>query len=306
MRRSAILAVIIILTLAGTYLGKKYVSRPLNASAAAQAGRTYRRIVSLAPSITEMLFTLGLGDRVIGVTRFCEYPPQALRIKKMGGFYDPNYEAIIAARPDLVILSVEQHNTGKYLAAAGLNILEVNHSTISGILDSLRDIGAACGAQRQALDAVTALNQRMDFIRNKTRGLPRLSVLISIARSLGSESLSNIYIAGKDGFYDEMITLAGGRNAYQGRMKYPSVSREGILKLNPEVIIDLVPETAGQDWKNEAILKGWRQFPEVDAVRNGRVHVFRQGFMVIPGPRFILTVEELAGVIHPEVKWNWK
>ncbi|MBW2092452.1 MAG: ABC transporter substrate-binding protein [Deltaproteobacteria bacterium] len=303
MRRSVILVVIVILALAGSYFGKKSVSRPLIAPSGTEA-RAYRRIVSLAPSITEMLFTLGLGDRVIGVTRFCKYPPEALRIKKMGGFYDPNYEAIIAARPDLVILSVEQQNTGKYLTSAGLKALKVDHSTISGILSALKEIGRVCGAQQEALDAVTALNQRMDLVMSKTRGLPRRSVLISIARSLGSQSLSDIYIAGKDEFYDEMITLAGGRNAYQGRMKYPTISREGILKLNPEVIVDLVPETAEQDWEDEAILKEWGHFSSVDAVRNRRVHVFRQGFMVIPGPRFILTVEELARVIHPEVKWN--
>ncbi|MBW2140231.1 MAG: ABC transporter substrate-binding protein [Deltaproteobacteria bacterium] len=303
MRRTAILAVIIILTLTGSYLGKRLVSDPRLATTGSET-QAYSRIVSLAPSITEMLFKLGLGDRIVGVTRFCKYPPEALSIKKVGGFYDPNYEAIIASKPDLVILSVEQHKTKRFLTSVGLNVLEVDHSTISGILDSLAEIGQACGIQQKALDAVIALNQRMDLVKNKTNGLPRPRVMISIARSMSSESLTDIYIAGDDAFYDEMIFLAGGVNAYRGKMKYPSVSSEGILKLDPDVIVDLVPETAEQDWKDEAILKDWQRFPDVEAVKEKRVHVFRQGFMVIPGPRFILTVEELARVIHPEVKWN--
>lgn len=304
MRRSSILTVIIVLVLIGSYLGQKFFPEFRVITTAPDTDREYNRIVSLAPSITEMLFVLGLGDRVVGVTRFCKYPPEALSIAKMGGFYDPNYEAVIASKPDLVILSVEHQNPRRHLTSLGLNVLVVNYSTLSGILDSLSLIGRTCGVQEKAGAEIAALKKRMDLISNKTEGLPRLSVLVSISRSMGSDTLTEIYIAGRDEFYDEMITLAGGRNAYGGKIKYPTVSGEGIIRLNPEVIIDLVPETGEQDLKEAVILKEWQRFSNVDAVKNGCVHVFRQGFMVIPGPRFILTLEALARALHPEVKWD--
>ncbi|MBW2060599.1 MAG: ABC transporter substrate-binding protein [Deltaproteobacteria bacterium] len=304
MRRSSILTVIIVLVLIGSYLGQKYFPEFRVITTAPDTDREYNRIVSLAPSITEMLFVLSLGDRVVGVTRFCKYPPEALSIAKMGGFYDPNYEAVIASKPDLVILSVEHQNPRRHLTSLGLNVLVVNYSTLSGILDSLSLIGRACGVQEKAKAEIATLKKRMDLISNKTEGLPRLSVLVSISRSMGSDTLTEIYIAGRDEFYDEMITLAGGRNAYGGKIKYPTVSGEGIISLNPEVIIDLAPETGEQDLKEAVILKEWQRFSNVDAVKNGRVHVFRQGFMVIPGPRFILTLEALARALHPEVKWD--
>lgn len=313
MHRRTILLAVIIMAAAGSYLGNKLLVGPATegpgrravADSRAPAGENYRRIVSLAPSITETLFALELGNRVVGVTRYCDYPPEALGREKVGGYYDPNYEAIVALKPDLVIMLPEHEEPKKYLTELGLSVLAVNQESISGILDSIRAIGKLCGAEREAWEVVAGIEGRMAEIRNRMEGLPRPRVMLCVGRNMGSGFIEDVYIAGRDGFYDEMITIAGGMNAYHGRMpKFPMVSAEGMLRLNPEVIIDMVPDLEGKGWNEEDILKEWQSVGGVDAVKNEDVYVFGQGYAVIPGPRFILILESMARAIHPEIEWE--
>ncbi len=100
-----------------------------------------------------------------------------------------------------------------------------------------------------------------------------------------------------------MITLAGGVNAYAGDIAFPVVSREGIVQMNPEVIIDMIPDIDEKDWDKAMISKEWDAVSHVDAVSKGRVYVFGEDYVVIPGPRFILILEKMARLIHPEVDW---
>jgi cobalamin transport system substrate-binding protein len=264
-----------------------------------------KRIISLAPSITEILFQLGLGPNVVGVTRYCDYPPEARDKPRIGGYYNPSYEAIYSHNPDLVILLTEHENPEKYLTKLGLNILKSDHNTIEGILQSIDAIGTLCNVAQKARAITSAIKDRIEIIRRSTSALNRPRVVISIGRNMGSGTLKDIYAAGKGGFYDQMIELAGGVNAYHGvKIKFPVLSTEGIIRLDPEVIIDMIPDMAENNWDEKTILKQWANMAEVDAVKNGRVHVFDDDYVVTPGPRFILLLEKLARSIHPEVKWK--
>lgn len=274
------------------------------AEAAADADR-YRRIISLSPSITEVLFTLGLGSRVVGVTRYCDYPAEALEKAKVGGYLDPNYEAMVALRPDMVVMLVEHEEPRAFMAQRGIDILVCSHRTLGGIRQSIAAIGAACGRMDAAADILKKIDTTVDRIREKTRGLNRLRVLIAAGRNTEVDGLRNVYIAGKGGFFDEMLELAGGTNAFADpRIKYPKVSEEGILAMNPEIIVDVVPDAAG-DRKFQARLEDqWNAVSRVEAVRNGRVHILTEEYAVIPGPRYALTVAALARIIHPEIDWD--
>ncbi len=265
---------------------------------------TYERIISLAPSITEVLFALGLGDRVVGVTRYCKFPPEAVAKAKIGGYSDPNYEAIITLDPDLVIMLPEHRMAKQYLARFGLTVLVVNHDSISGILNSIITIGKTCGVEQNARSLVHNLQTKMESIRRKTKGLYHPRVMISVGRGMGSGSLNDVYISGRDSFYNEMINLAGGTNAYTGKVPIPVVTKESIIRMNPEVIIDMVPDLNKKGWSKAMILKKWKSLSQVDAVKNNRVFVFGQDYVVIPGPRFILVLEEMAKAIHPELNWR--
>ena len=262
---------------------------------------TPERIVSLAPSTTEILFALGLGHRVVGVTRYCDYPQEAKNVARVGGFLDPNYEEIIALRPDLVILLVSHRDARRDLKKMKVPTLTVPHETVRDIHESIRLIGAACGRRTDAAAMVADLDARAAAVRDAVGDAPRPRVLICIGRDTRSGSLAGMYMAGRHGFYDEIIEAAGGANAYtDGSVAFPQVSAEGVITLNPDIIIDLKGNmNPGGDAARD-ISRQWDRLHVVTAVRTGRVHVIEGDHALRPGPRYIPFLEELARLIHPE------
>ena len=264
----------------------------------------YGRIISLAPSITETLFAIGLGDAVVGVTRYCDYPPEARSKHRVGGVYDPNYEAITALAPDLVVMLPGLEDPREYLEARGVRVLTCKHESIGEILESIQRIGRTCGVPEQAEAVVQGLRERMAAIAARTHGLERPTVMVGVGRNVATNRIEGVYIAGKGSFYDQFIDQAGGMNAYGGDLPFASVSAEGILKMNPAVIVEMLGNMSGLDIDPGQAVRAWGALPQVDAVRNGRVHLICGDFAVIPGPRFIRILEELAHALHPELGWT--
>ncbi len=263
------------------------------------------RIVTMAPSVTETVFALGLGDRVVGVSDYCTYPPEALDKPKIGGFLNPNYERIVGLHPDAVLLLESSGQAPSTFRKLRLPTLQINHLNVEGILESIEEIGTLCGAEADANTIVTDIRQRLDRIAKNTAGRRRPRVLVAIDRTLGTGTLRDVYITGRDGHIDRIIELAGGENAYRdGHARFPVVSQEGILKINPEVVIDLAYGLAGKDTDQATVLADWQCLGEVDAVRQNRVYLVDDDFATVPGPRFILFVEKLARLLHPEVDWE--
>jgi len=293
-----------------SFLGKHYtgLERTGRRSLPAGEGRAEeapRRIVSFAPSITETLFALGLGGRVAGDTRYCDYPPEAAAKPKVGGYLDPNYEALLALRPDLVVLLREQTESARLLGEMSIESLSVDHRNLEGILDSIRRIGAVCGADGRAAVLLNELRARMARIREKTEGRPRPAVMVTLGRNLASGDLKGTFISGTDGYYNDLIELAGGHNAYTGRtISLPTVSPEGLHQLDPQVIVEMIPGLDTTRFDREAFVRSWDFAAGVEAVSRGRVYVFTEEYVVRPGPRFILLAEQLARVIHPEADWG--
>ena len=267
--------------------------------------RTGSGIISLAPSITETLFALGLGQNVTGVTQYCDFPPEAAKREKIGGFYDPNYEAILLLRPELVLSLVEADDTNRNLAGAGLRVLAVNHKTIDGILESVGTIGKACGAGQRAAEMQADMKARIERVKLKSRGLPSLRVMVCIGNMDGSSSRRELRIAGKEGFYDAMLETAGCTNAYTGSaVRYPTLTTEGIVALNPQAIIDIVDDVSEVPGGTDAIMSEWNRLQHVDAVKNGRVRVLTANYLMRPGPRVVQTLEDIAKALHPEAWGN--
>jgi iron complex transport system substrate-binding protein len=312
MSRKLILGAVIVAAFAVSFLAKKALqNKELRDSGSVvsfhegdESKISHKRIISLAPSITECLYVLGLMDQVVGVTRYCDYPPEALTKTKIGGYYDPNYEAILMLKPDLIIMLAEHEEPRENLAKLGYNIVVVNHKSISGILRSIEAIGEACGASEKARSITEDIRARMERIREKTEGLSHPRVMVSIGRNMGSGTLKDVYISGNEGFYNEMIEFIGGVNVYKGGVAFPVVSGEGIIIMNPEIIIDVVPDLEERGWDPEMIYKEWDVVSQVDAVKNRRVHVFGEDYVAVPGPRFISIMEKIARVIYPNIDWD--
>lgn len=259
------------------------------------------RIISMAPSITEILFALGLGDRVIGVSQYCDYPAQAAEKPKFGGLLNPSYEAIVAAEPDLVITFEEMLEPGNKFASLGIETLVVKHQTLEDILESIIIIGQSCGAKHIAERLVAQLRERIAKISGSGQNRPARSVLICIGHSISqdpTESLKNIYIAGDDGFYSEMLKIIGAKNAYSGKSAFPKVGYESLIAMDADIIIDIMPLSGGERISRENILAQWKNFSDIEAVKNDRIYILSEKYMAIPGPRFILTLEKIAAAVN--------
>lgn len=269
-----------------------------------------KRIISTTPSITETLFEMGLGNRIIAVSNYCVYPREIEKLPKIGGLYDPNFEAIIALSPDLVIALKENEEFAHRLEKFGIAVLRIDHRTIDGIFESFKLIGERIGGEYQEKGAILeqSMQARIETIRSRTKDLLKPSVLISIDRIRGTGRITDVSIAGHNPYFNEILDIAGGINAAQGiGIPVPVVSVEGIMALDPEVVIDLAT-----DWNNT--IKGrekqwidlcrndWMSLDHrVRAVKNGRIHAIPEDYATVPGPRVILLIERITSILHPEL-----
>lgn len=252
-----------------------------------------QRIVSLAPSITEVLFEAGLGPRVVGVTSYCRFPREALALPKVGGYLSPSYEALIALRPDLVVTLPEHADIEPHLAALGIPTLRVDHRSVEGIVRSMVALGERCGAQLAAEQAADALRQQLADVQGVAAGRLGPRVLICFGRT---EDFSRLYAAAPGTVYDDLVREAGGRNALApGAVSYPTLSLEGLFRLDPDVII----EFAANQVDAAALRRQWDALGSLRAVTAGRVHVFTDDFLSVPGPRFVRFTETIAHVLFP-------
>jgi iron complex transport system substrate-binding protein len=255
----------------------------------------------MAPSTTEILFALGLGERVVGVTRYCDYPETAKELPGVGGLADPNYEQIIALRPDLVVLVSSHRDAQRELERLGINTLVIPHKTVGDVHKAVRLIAGRCGAENKAQALLADFEKRTQAVQAAVKGRRRPRVMICIGRDTGSGELAGMYMAGPKGFYDELIELAGGQNAFdETTAAFPQFSAEGVIQVNPEVIVDLTNEHIPSEKAAEEVIAQWDGLRSVDAVKNGRIYLVSGNHALRPGPRYIRFLEELAQLLHPE------
>lgn len=264
-----------------------------------------QRIVSTAPSITEMLYALGLGGRVVGVTTFCHYPPEAAGKPKVGDYLRPNIESIVALRPDLVVVETTGIRRAERLPALKLNVLEVDDGTLAGIYDSIRKIGAAAGVADRAAAVCARMQAELRRIRDRTAGQPARRLMFVAGRAPGR--LEDIIVVGRGAHLNELIEIAGAANAFGDvATAYAKVSIEQVLARNPEVIVDMgeMAQTAGvTEEQKRAVVALWEGQPALAAVRARRVFAVASDIFMVPGPRVVEAARELARMAHPEVSF---
>jgi iron complex transport system substrate-binding protein len=263
------------------------------------------RIISLAPSVTETLFALGLGQQVVGVTRYCEFPAEVTELPSVGGYFDPNYEQMITLQPTLVVLLPGHAEHRQRLADLKFETLEANQESVPEILKSVESLGAACGVRPRGRELVAELRARQRKIEELTLGLPRPGVLIVVDREMGTGRIRDLYVAGRSTFYDDLLSTAGGSNVYDGKLiQYPTLSLEGLLRVNPQVIIEIIPQLAERGLTVDEIRKDWESVPSLNAVREERIFVLAESYAAVPGPRYVLLLEAMARAIHPDADWE--
>lgn len=266
------------------------------AAAEATAGGPPQRIISLAPSLTEILFALGLGNQVVGVTDFCDYPEEAQRKPKVGGYVSPSLEAIIALRPQLVLAVPDLTNQPllERLSQLGIRVLGHKARNLQDIWSTIEAIGWTTATQTRAQNLVSEMQERVDRIQKITRKALRVRVLFVF-------SYDPLVVAGGETFFDELIRLAGGINvAGDSRVQYPKYSLEEVLRRDPEVIF--LPGRMGADLPAAGdSARSWKHWPGLSAVRQGRIYKANDTSLIRPGPRIVQGLEALARVLHPEL-----
>jgi iron complex transport system substrate-binding protein len=255
------------------------------------------RIVSTSPSITETLFALGLGERVVGVSSYCRYPQAAARLPKVGSFMRPETERIAHLRPDLVIVHAGPHHVPPQLATLGIASLIVDRGTLADVYSSIRAVGAAAAAQDRAARLVADLQRRLAGIQAEAAGRRPRKVLVIVGRQPGT--LADLVAVGRGSYLNDLVTVAGGRNVLDDAWlpEYPRVSMESVIRLDPDVIVDAgdMGETEDDHRRRQPLTERlWRQQTHVRAAQAGAVHAVTSDAFVIPGPRVIEAAETLA------------
>jgi iron complex transport system substrate-binding protein len=258
-----------------------------------------QRIISLIPAVTETLFAVGAGDRVVGISAFDTYPPEVDSIARVGGLIDPDTERILSLRPDLVFLYGSQEELTTQMATAGIATQSYRHGGIAGIVETTRAVGARVGLAREGEALAASIERSIASVRERVAGRERPSVLIVFGREDGA--LRGIYASGGTGFIHDMVEAAGGRNVYADVPRESvQASLESILERAPEIILELrAPIVARGDGWTARQIAVWNGAPSLPAVRRGRVHVLLDERLVVPGPRVAEGIELIARTIHP-------
>jgi iron complex transport system substrate-binding protein len=263
----------------------------------AQSTGSEQRIVSLAPSITELLFTLDLGDRVVGVTDWCRWPSGVADLPRVGGVVNPNIEVVAKMKPSLVVIEEANDDVAQGLERLGLNVLRVDHRDTAGILDSITLVGAACHRDEAAATLKADLESRLQTIVTSCSGESRPVALVIVGRDVASGELRDVYAAARGTFLGELLEAAGGQNALTDKtIRYPTLGREALLRMKVDHVFELAPELADDADAIARLQKAW-----VDVgVPAGSVHVLTADALLIPGPRFVSTVETLSNLLAKE------
>ena len=256
-----------------------------------------QRIISLSPANTEILFSLGLGERIVGVSDYSDYPEEAKTKTNVGAYDTPNIEQIIALEPDLVIATEEHQTELEQLESKGLTVVAINPKTVAEVLSTITLVGQITGQDDEAAALTGSLQERIDTITARTATLtdeqkPRVFVVIWH---------DPIWTVGADTFHDELIRMAGGMNIAGGLSGYTDISLETVVAENPQVIIAGVGMGDGATLSLDA-MKTDERLANTDARINNMVYGANMDIVSRPGPRLADALEEFFKLIHPEMQ----
>lgn len=258
-----------------------------------------QRIISLAPSITENLFALGLADRIVGVTIYCDYPAQALKKEKVGGGLNPSLEKIISLNPDLVVglVSGTSQRTIRALERWGLPLYLTPSKGFAGVLKTIQELGELTGAQGKATALAAAVRAQVQRVARLTKNVRRPRVLFLVWQQ-------PLWVVGRESFINDLIGMAGGISITSDiRGEAAILSLEEVVARAPEVILVSLPIN---EERGSMPLKGWERLRSVPAIRDGKVFALNSSLVKRPSYRLAQGLEELARILHPQLSLNFR
>ena len=262
-----------------------------------------QRVLSTSPAITEILFELSVGNKVVGVTDFCSYPKEACILPSIGGPLNPSTETWISLKPDLIIIQEDSEIIQKNANIFRIPSLMVSVSNLKDILISIQAIADSLEVPKIGRQLTDKIKIKINDYRIQLKQLKPRQVLMLLSDT--NDPSRDLYAVGRETFLNELLTIAGGENVLPHTMaKYPKISKEFIIAKSPEVIIEIGPKS---NLSNEGILvrkKAWGKYPTLRAVRNDRLYFIGADYILIPGPRLVNILDDLTRNIHPELFLN--
>jgi iron complex transport system substrate-binding protein len=256
-----------------------------------------KRIVSLAPSITETLFALGLDEEIVGVTTFSDYPEAAKSKPRVGSFVNISLERVVSLNPDLIIGTADgnKKETIEQLERIGFPVYMINPASLEEIFEMILDIGSITGKDNMATGLVRTLRKRVSTVVSQTTSLKKPKVFFQIG-------IDPIVTVGRDTLHNKLIELGGGINISGGQTaKYPRYSIEEIIVRKPEIII-VSSMKRGEDF--DRIRNTWKRWKNIPAVKNNRIYILDTDLTDHPSHRIVDGLEAMARIIHPEVSFG--
>jgi iron complex transport system substrate-binding protein len=256
--------------------------------------------VSLSPNLTEIIYGVGAFDEVVGVSRFASYPPEVSKLPSVGGWQDPDYEKLVALRPDLVLVDEGQAQfvEGK-CRQLGLHVTVVKDEKVADVYTAITAVGQATGHEAEAAKLLETTREGLRRVSLRMAPLPKRRIVLIVDRTPGT--LRDLYTATAGSYLAELVEIAGGEVAVPpDKSGYAKLSKEDLLAVNPEVILDFTHGAVGRFAGDP--LEGWKEMPELKAVRTHRVNSVNEDYVPHASQRMVQTAELFAHLIHPEAK----
>ncbi len=262
-----------------------------------------QRVISTSPAITEILFAIGAGDRVVGVTDFCNYPKQACRLPSIGGPLNPSTETWITLKPDLIIIQEDSEVIQKNAKIFEIPSLTVSVNNLNNILNSIQIIADSLHMPQAGHQLAIKIKTKIEDYRTHLKKIKPRQVLMLLSDT--NDPSRDLYAVGRDTFLNELLTIAGGENVLPDTMaRYPKVSKEYIIAKSPEIIIEVGPKSNLSKEETLARKKTWGKFSTLRAVKDDKLYFISADYILIPGPRLLNILDDFTRTIHPELFLN--
>ncbi|MGE0812173.1 MAG: ABC transporter substrate-binding protein [Vicinamibacterales bacterium] len=258
-----------------------------------------RRIVSLVPALTEMLFAIGAGPQVAAVSSFDTYPPDVATRPRVGALLDPDVERILSLAPDLVAIYGSQTDLRRQLERASIPVYDYRHAGLPDVMTTILELGKITGHAPESHTVVAGLKRRIDAVRARVAGRPRVRTLLVFGREPGA--LRRVFASGGRGFLHDMLRAAGGENVFADvAQESVQATTEVILTRAPDVILEVREGPELPAVERQRLAADWARLAAVPAVKMKRIVVVSGDGLVVPGPRVAGAVERFARALHPE------
>lgn len=254
------------------------------------------RIVSLAPSVSEILKSLDLAANIVAVSSYDELSAD---VPAIGGLLDPSIEGIVVSKPSVVFALTEQSDLTSRLNKLGLMTVLLEHRTLNGLFESITQIGKLCAKDETATQVRTHIIAALDALKRRSREYPITKVLMVVSRDYESRTLRDLYISGDDGYYGYILPYVGAENVVKGQTtSFSSISVEYLSRVNPDVIVEVFPPNFLSTHSKDELLKAWRAVDGVEAVKKRRVYMLDEPWATIPGPDVTILAGRLMEILH--------